>query len=52
MTSSFVIKGASILDPAGGFSEGEDVAVVDGVVSAVGPNLATNGQSVLELNDL
>src|SRR5262245_10251844 len=52
VTSSFVIKGASILDSAGGFSDGQDIVVEDGVVSAVGPNLASNRQAVLDLDGL
>ena len=52
MERSFVVKHASVLDAAGGFTDAQDIVVEDGVVSAMGPNLASSGKPVLDLDGL
>lgn len=39
MSSSYVLRGAFVLDEGGGFSNPVDVRVTDGVIATVGPNL-------------
>ena len=52
VTTSFVIKGASVLDAGGGFSDAQDIVIEDGVVLAVGSNLVSDGQTVIDLAGL
>jgi imidazolonepropionase-like amidohydrolase len=40
---SFVLRGAAVLDETGAFDGPRDIRVEDGVVAAVGPNLAAGG---------
>src|SRR4051812_35674323 len=52
MTSSFVIRGASVLDESGAFTDPQDIAVENGVVSAVGSKLASRDALVYDLDGL
>ena len=45
---SFVVRGARVVDPAGGRDETCDVAVAAGQIAAVGPDLSVGGAEVLE----
>jgi imidazolonepropionase-like amidohydrolase len=40
VTERFVLREAAVLDEGGGFADGQDVLVEDGVIAAVGPRLA------------
>jgi imidazolonepropionase-like amidohydrolase len=52
MPRSFVIRGASVLDENGAFTDPQDIAVDDGVVSAVGASLPTRDAAVYDLDGL
>lgn len=43
--SEFVVRNAHVLDESGGFTEAVDVHVRDGIIAAVGPNLAGGAES-------
>jgi imidazolonepropionase-like amidohydrolase len=49
---SFVLRGANVLDEAGGFARPLDVHVADGRVVAVGENLSAGDASALDFSDL
>ena len=45
MTTTFVLRGAQVLDESGSFSGPVDTLVVDGRVAGVGPNLAAPAEA-------
>jgi len=49
---AFVLRGARVLDEAGGFGARLDVHVVDGAIAAVGPNLRVDDAVSLDASDL
>lgn len=51
-SSSFILRGASVLDPSGGFSGPLDVHVEGGRVSAVAPSLPTGNAPSVDCNGL
>jgi imidazolonepropionase-like amidohydrolase len=50
--SEFVLHGAQILDEAGGFGAPQDVHVVDGEITTVGPNIRAPEAVKLDASDL
>jgi imidazolonepropionase-like amidohydrolase len=50
--STFVLRGANVLDEAGGFVGPIDVAVRDGIVAQVGPDLAGDGGRSIDAEGL
>jgi imidazolonepropionase-like amidohydrolase len=50
--TSFLLRGANVLDEAGGFSGPLDIHVVDGLVEAVGRNLRSPAEDEHDFSDL
>ncbi|MDE3075689.1 MAG: amidohydrolase family protein [Chloroflexota bacterium] len=46
MSTSYVLRGAAVLDEAGGFSSPLDVRVEDGVITSVGAGLPASARSI------
>lgn len=51
-TTSFVLRGATVLDEAGGFTGPLDVRVANGVVAAVGKDVPADGATSLDFSGL
>src|SRR5881396_1383569 len=48
----FLLKGGRVVDPASGLDEQLEIRVRDGIVDAIGADLADDGATVLDVSDL
>ena len=51
MATSFILRNANVLDESGGFDERVDVAVADGIISAVGSGVTLPDASSIDFSD-